>query len=37
MSGQDIFIYVLIAIIAVAFIVFHLSTRKANKNDTDKK
>lgn len=37
MSAQDIFVYVLIAILVVVFIAFQISTRKANKNDLDKK
>lgn len=37
MSAQDIFVYVLIGILAVAFIVFQVSSRKAKKNDPDKK
>ena len=37
MSGQDIFIFVLIGIVAVGFIAVNISMKKKNKDDSEKK
>lgn len=37
MSGKDIFVFVLIAIVAVGFVLVNTKLKKSNKDDTEKK